>query len=73
VVEVDCTFCKAVAGEPCHNMKRDRRYRNGTHTWRRAAFSALFRTGELEQHKPKIPLHDIAAAQATEASDAGVK
>jgi hypothetical protein len=68
VVEVDCTYCKAIVGEPCHNMKLVKRYRNGTHTYRRAAFSARYRMNELGQHKPKIPLQDIEAAQSFEPS-----
>lgn len=70
VVEVACTFCKAVTGEPCFTRNEsvaERRYHVGTHTWRRSEWMQKRRMSDRAPtaHKPKIPLGDLEAAEAT--------
>lgn len=64
VVDVECSHCKAVAGEPC---KRGKHYGVGTHIARRAAHSSFrwhHKHEGMPQHKPRIRQADIEAAEA---------
>lgn len=59
VAEVDCRICKAVAGEPCHNQRFDRRYGVGTHAVRRTDAAWM-----LRKEGRKVPPHKLRMSPA---------
>ena len=61
VVEVDCSVCGALCGEPCHNRKNGalRHYGVGTHARRREDGKTRFR-GSIPKPKLRIRAEDIA-------------
>lgn len=54
VAEVDCRLCGAIAGEPCHNRKRDRKYHIMTHAVRREDWK---KQGKGRHARPKPKIH----------------